>query len=198
MGICGYATGGGAGSSSSGPIAPAPGPGRGHRHSARRSPPGAGLRAAEPGSVQVQDGSRAGACREGDELRARPRAVLDQAGAAPPPSASQEPAWQPPSPPPAPATQPPAQSGKTVKTTEPRPVRTSPPAPPPMMRSGSVDPWMLVTCRTAAERPRLAVPSATDDAGPLLLAALALLALVLASGSLVHLLARTDGSWRRA
>jgi hypothetical protein len=57
---------------------------------------------------------------------------------------------------------------------------------------------MLVHLPTAAERPRLAVPSATDDAGPVLLAALALLALALASGSFVHLAARTDGVWRKA
>ncbi len=43
-----------------------------------------------------------------------------------------------------------------------------------------------------------APPATRDNREPLVIAALALLALVLASGSLVHLLARSQGLWRRA
>ena len=43
-----------------------------------------------------------------------------------------------------------------------------------------------------------APPATRENAEPLVLAAFALLALVLASGSLVHLLARSQGLWRRA
>ena len=89
-----------------------------------------------------------------------------------------------------------AQTPKSVRTTEPVAERTSPPPASPV-RSGPVGPRVLLTPAMVNRRPTFAAPSTTDGR-PLALAALALLALALASGSLLHLLARTDGLWRKA
>lgn len=93
------------------------------------------------------------------------------------------------------------------QTPKPLPAQTSPPAAPaaPPAPSGRVSSpsWTGSPLKGIGKRAALAAAAATSPAastrgGPLLLSALALLALVLASGSLLHLLARADGLWRKA
>lgn len=130
-----------------------------------------------------------------------PSVAPDPAPAAPerssPPAASVSPPPPAPAPPPPPA--PMVQAPKVVQTPKPRTRQASPPPP---VQSGPSRPRVQLASTPASERPTVAVAAVVspedESRRHLLLAALALLALALSSGSLLHLMSHTGWLWRKA